>query len=291
MLTGTSDVTLNQETLNIRNEQSGNKSINYRLGTSINHAGFGLTSTRENIDDSQFWCNEYGIPINNLDCSIPSVPTLLGIASSSSEDVGGGGGAAAIQVSGLNFAYNPQDEIIVMNGTTEVNSVKEYIAVNSAVVVATGVTGWNVGTIWIGSDANDYTGSAGTGVGDVGTPDTNVYRTIGVSIVDNKGMGVSANSTYTLQAGVFGVPLNFKCSTDATLSKPLYVRGIFKPFGLGELTIGNLIFDGSQEFTFDGFPGFDEKTSIIIRSRAKTSTTVDSAVVFWEWNTVKKNNF
>lgn len=290
MLSGRSDTTNFKEIFDISNEQSGNKSVNYRLATSTNHGAFGLTSTRENVDNSTFYCNEMNIPVNTLDVTIPTTAVILGIASSSADDNPAGVGAIAIQIVGLNFAYNPQSEIIVLNGTTEVNSVNEYIAVNTAAVVSSGATGWNVGVIYIGSNANDYTGVGGTGVGDVGTPDTDVYRTIGVSDVDGKGIGASNNSTYTIQAGVTAVPLNFKCSTDATDGKPLYVRGIFKPLGLGELTVGNLIFNNAEEFTFDGFAAFTEKTSLIIRTRAKSPNQVDLAVVYWEWNFVKNSN-
>ncbi len=268
------------------NQDSGNKSVNWRLGTSTDHAAFGLTSTREAIDNSQFWANERGIPINTLDITLPTVAVILGIASTSTDDAGGGIGATAIQIVGLDASYNDQSEIIVMTGTTEVNSTLTYIAVNNAIVVAVGSTGWNVGTIYIGGTANDFTGAAGTGVGAVGTPDTDVYRTIGISIVDGKGIGASNTSTYTIKAGFTGVPLSFLSANDATAAKPLLIRGIFKPFGLGELTVGDLVFNGSQLFTFDGFPAFAEKTSIIIRTRAKSATAVDLCVLFWEWNIV-----
>ena len=271
------------------NEDSGNKSVNWRLGTSTNHSAFGLTSTRENIDNTQFWCNEMGIPINSLDITLPTAAVILGIASTSASDAGGGVGANAIQIVGLDSDYNDQSEIIVLTGTTEVASTLSYIAVNNAIVVAVGSTGWNVGTIYIGGTANDFTGAAGTGVGAVGTPDTDVYRTIGVSAVDGKGMGASNTSTYTIKAGFTGVPLSFLSSNDATATKPLLIRGIFKPFGLGELTVGNLAFNGSQLFTFDGFPAFGEKTSLIIRTRAKTATSVDLCALFWEWNMVNNN--
>ncbi len=268
------------------NLNSGNKSINWRLGQSTTHSAFGLTSTREAIDDSQFWANERGIPINSLDISLPTAAVILGMASTSTDDAAAGIGATTLLIDGLDASYNPQTEFIVLAGTTEVNSVNSYIAVNGATVVASGSTGWNVGTIYIGGTANDFTGAAGTGVGAVGTPDTDVYRTIGVSLIDGKGIGASNTSTYTIKAGFTGVPLSFLSSNDATATKPLLIRGIFKPLGLGELTVGDLVFNGSQVFTFDGFPAFTEKTSLILRTRAKTATAVDLCALYWEWNIV-----
>lgn len=255
---------------------SGDKSVNYRLGLVNGFSAFGLTSTKIDIDNSQFWANEYGIPVNDLDITFPSSAITLGIASSSINDTSAGSGAQSLQIVGLDADYNEIFEIISLNGQTEVNSTKEFLRVNNAIVFSFGSTGWNEGTIYIGGSDNTFTN---------GLPNTNVFRTIGVDIVDGKGIGASNPSTYTMRRGTRACPLNFKVATDATTSKPLLVRGIVKPFGFGEITIGNLTFNGSVNFTFDGFTILEEKSDIIVRVRAK-STSVGTSAVYWEWVTV-----
>lgn len=263
-------------TLNGEIYSSGDKSVNYRLGLVNGFSAFGLTSTKIDIDNSQFWANEYGIPVNDLDITFPSSAITLGIASSSINDTSAGSGAQSLQIVGLDADYNEIFEIISLNGQTEVNSTKEFLRVNNAIVFSFGSTGWNEGTIYIGGSDNTFTS---------GLPNINVFRTIGVDIVDGKGIGASNPSTYTMRRGTRACPLNFKVATDATTSKPLLVRGIVKPFGLGEITIGNLTFNGSVNFTFDGFTILEEKSDIIVRVRAK-STNVGTSAVFWEWVTV-----
>ena len=258
---------------------SGNKSVNYKLGLVKGAGAFALTSTRTGIDNSQFWANEYGIPTPGSSLDITFFPSAitLGIASTNVNDTSAGTGAQAVLITGLDSNYDEITEIISLSGQTEVNSTAQFLRVQSALVVASGSTGWNEGTIYIGGSDNTFT---------AGVPQQNVVRTIGVDAVDGKGLSGSNTSTYTIPRRFRGVPLNFKVATDATSVKPLLVRGIFIPFGLGEISIGNLVFNGSNEFTFDGFPAFEEKTDLIVRVRAKSATTVDLAAVYWEWNTI-----
>lgn len=259
---------------------SGDKSVNYRLGLVKGMSAFGLTSTRLNIDNSQFWANEYGIPTSGSALDITFLPSAitLGIASTSANDSSAGTGARTVLISGLNSNYDEISEIITLNGQTEVNTTQLFLRVNDAIVKTTGATTWNEGTIYIGGSDNTFT---------AGVPQQNVIRTIGVDLIDNKGIVGSTPSTYTIPRNVRAVPVNFKVSTDATANKPLLIRGIVKPFGFPEFSVGNLIFNGSNQFTFDGFSTLPEKSDIIVRSRAQSATTVNNSVVFWEWITTR----
>ena len=82
-------------TLPLAVDLSGDKASVFRLGDKSTYDVFGLTSTRLNVDNSQFWANEYGIPVNSLDISFPAAATTLGIASTSANDSGAGTGAQA----------------------------------------------------------------------------------------------------------------------------------------------------------------------------------------------------
>lgn len=259
---------------------SGTKGCNYRLGLVRGMGGFGLTSTKLNIDNSQFWSNEYGIPTSGSNLDITFLPTAitLGIASTSVNDSSAGTGARTVILLGLNSNYDEISETIILNGQTEVNTTELFLRVNEAFVLTVGATGWNEGTIYIGGSDNTFT---------AGIPQQNVIRTIGIDGIDGKGITGSTPSTYTIPRNVRAVPLNFKVSTDATVNKPLLIRGIVKPFGQPEFTVGNLVFNGSNQFTFDGFRTIPEKSDIIVRSRAQGATNVNNSVVFWEWITTR----
>lgn len=259
---------------------SGEKSVNYRLGLVRGMGSFGLTSTKVDIDNSQFWSNEYGIPVNGLDITFAASAITLGIASTSVNDTSAGTGARVIIIFGLNSNYDAQQEIVSLNGQTEVNTIQQFLRVNVVQVISVGSLGYNEGTIYIGGSDNSFV---------LGEPDLNVYRTIGVDTnTDNAGINISTNSTYTIPRNHTAVAIDFKVATDATSAKPLLVRGIVKLFGGPEIIFGNLNFNGSQEFQFGGFGALPERTDVIVRTRAKTASSVDECVVFWEY--VQKKN-
>ena len=272
----------------IEREQTGDKDVIFRLDENPDRAYrvFALTSTRLSVDNSQYWGNEYGIPTSGsaLDITFPSVAATVGIASTSADDtVPTGPGAIAILIEGLDTNFLEISEIVNLTGQTKASSLLEYIAINNATVVAVGATGWNVGTIYIGDDTQTFT---------AGVPQTSVYRTVGVDGLDNKGINASNMSTWTIPAGWTACPVNFKSANDATNTKPLLIRGIVQPFFgagyIGEISIGNLVFNGSNQFTFEGFANLPEKSRIIVRSRAKSATAVDTSILYWEW--VMKRN-
>ena len=259
----------------LRNIMSGEKSVNYRLSTSDEFSVFSLLSSKREINSTTYYVNEYGIPTpaNTLDITFPSAAITLGIASTSASDT------MDIKITGLDSNYDLLTETVTLTGQTEVNTSSSFLRVNQAEVVGTTS---NVGTIYIGGSDNTFTAG--------GEPNLNVYRTIGVDPLDSKGIGISTAGTYTVARGFTACPLNFKINTDATDSKPLLVRGIAQPLNRPELVLGNLVFNGAPEYTFDGFSVVPEKTDLIIRTAKKTANQVDTAVVFWEW-VQRKNEF
>lgn len=279
MVKYTNGLSITEKLNTLSDYMSGEKSVNYRLGTSNQFRVFNLTSTKQIINDLVFRANEYGVPIGGIDLTLPTSATTLGIASTSVNDTSAGTGARTLLITGLNSNYDEIQEVVTLNGQTEVNTTASFLRVNGANVLTTGSVGFNQGTIYIGGSVNVFT---------AGVPNTNIFRTIGVDTIDSKGLNISLNSTFTIPRGWEAVALNFKINTDATDAKPLLVRGILKPFGLPELTIGNLVFNGAPEYTFDGFPKVDEKTDLIVRVAKKTANQVDRAVVYWEFVARKK---
>lgn len=267
----------------IKDLMSGEKSVNYRLDSSKQFSQFVLTSTKRNITNSTYYVNEYGIPTSgsNLDITFPTSSTLLGVASTSANDTSVGTGARTLQIEGLNSNYDPQTEVITLNGQTRVNTTKQFLRVNGATVLTAGTSRGNEGTIYISNSTQVFT---------LGIPQTLVYRSVGIDPLDNKGIGVSTPGTYTIPRGWTACPLNFKVDTDATDAKPLLVRGIVRPQNGIDYVYGNLVFNGSPVFIFDSFGTVPEKSDLIIRSAKKTANNVDTGVVYWEF-VMRKNKF
>lgn len=84
----------------------------------------------------------------------PTQATVCTIYSDSASDAFGGIGATAVLVNGLDADYNVLTEIVLLNGVTNVNSVGEFLRVNSTIVVGIGSEGENVGTIDVEVDGN-----------------------------------------------------------------------------------------------------------------------------------------
>lgn len=259
---------------------SGNKSVNYRLGLQEGLGAFGLRATKVVINSTSFFANEYGIPTpgSNLDITFPAAAATLGVASTSVNDTSAGTGARTVLIDGLDSNYDRMTEVITLNGQTKVTTTKSFLRINDATVLTVGSLGWNEGTIYFGDSTQTFT---------AGVPQTSCYRTIGVTTVGARGVNASMQSTFTVARNYTAVPLNFKVSSDATQDKPLLVRGIVKPFGLPEIIYGNLTFNGAEQFDFDGFTTVPEKSDLIIRTAKKTANQVDVAVVYWEFNTVR----
>jgi hypothetical protein len=89
----------------------------------------------------------------------PTVASVLKISSSSASDTSAGTGARTVFIEGLDGDYNVVSETVILNGQTAVNTVEEYLYVNSFYVVTVGSGGVNAGDI-----------NAGTGTVTAGVP-------------------------------------------------------------------------------------------------------------------------
>jgi len=69
------------------------------------------------------------------------------IVSTSTDDTGLGDGLQSVLVSGVSQDGSLQSEVVILNGTTNVLTTKEYLRINFLIGLTAGSTGWNVGTI------------------------------------------------------------------------------------------------------------------------------------------------
>ena len=84
--------------------------------------------------------------------------TKVEVASDSADDDAGGDGATSVLIFGLDADYLEQQEVVVMNGTTEVLSGLIYTHINRVIVVSTGVTKTNAGNIYVADDSTAWGG-------------------------------------------------------------------------------------------------------------------------------------
>lgn len=116
--------------------------------------------------------------------TFPAAASILKVSSSSANDAAAGTGARTIQIEGLNAAYEPVVETVILNGQTEVNTTNSYLRVNKMTVLTAGSGGTSVGNIY-----------AGTGTVTAGVPAVVVNQT-----------GVLANET---ESGFYTVPAGY----------------------------------------------------------------------------------
>ncbi len=96
------------------------------------------------------------------DINWPTAAAVVGISSSHAADTSAGLGVRQVEIHGLSATGADQDEIVTMNGTTEVDTIKTYVRV-------TKLHNENVGT-YGGSHQGDITarvGSSGAKTGDI----------------------------------------------------------------------------------------------------------------------------
>lgn len=77
----------------------------------------------------------------------PTVAATLSIVSTSTDDDSAGTGARTVYIEGLDGDYNVVSETVIMDGTSDVSTVNEYLYVNAMTVLTAGSGGANAGVI------------------------------------------------------------------------------------------------------------------------------------------------
>jgi hypothetical protein len=78
----------------------------------------------------------------------------VNIRSNSSSDTSAGIGARTIKIIGLDSNYDEAEETVILNGTSNVESVNSYLRLDRAIVLTAGSSGYNIGTINIEQSAS-----------------------------------------------------------------------------------------------------------------------------------------
>jgi len=108
------------------------------------HSSFQVFGYNPDLDTSEesIWPNGGTVPH-------PTTASILSIVSTSTDDDGNpvGTGARTVYIEGVDGDYDVVSETVIMNGTTNVNTVNSYMYVNQFYVVTAGSNGANAGEI------------------------------------------------------------------------------------------------------------------------------------------------
>lgn len=180
--------------------------------------------------------------------TIPHITTatVMKVSSTSANDTSAGTGARTVYISGVDGSYNVVSETVTLNGQTAVNTTNSYIAINDMQVMSVGSSGYNEGSVNIG-----------TGV-----------VTAGVPAVLHDLIGATFNSRttghYTVPAGYTGYMMQGQFSA-GQVSGSTSVTGKLKITGTDNITrVGAIVTlnNGAADYQFDLPLEIPEKTCV-----------------------------
>ncbi len=243
----------------------GHAAANARLNRIEGHSTFIMTTTRTNIG-TVYMANS-ALP-GSLDLTFPPSARTMSIASTSANDTGAGTGAVAVLIQGLDVNYKILEEVIVLTGQTEVDTVGTYLRINGLQVVSAGSGQFNDGNIFISDDTDTFV---------AGVPQTRVYCSIEV------GWNLSMSSFRTVPANHQWLLLHTDVVSDATAAKPLFWEfcGIFTAAPTAPVKFLELITAGSETYINESTI-MPEKTDILMKTKA-ASTTIDRATLWFHF--------
>jgi hypothetical protein len=192
----------------------------------------------------------------------PASATVMKISSSSADDAAAGTGARTISIAGLDANYNEISETVILNGQTEVNTVKSYLRISRMFVVTAGSGATAVGVIY-----------AGTGTVTSGVPAT-VYGMIAIGANQTQMAFWTVPAGYTLY--LMGT---FYSSGNSTANAFTNFQLIQRPLGGVFRQQSSTRTAGSGDFVLDLHTPlvFAEKTDIEVRATASAGASNVSA--------------
>ena len=191
-----------------------------------------------------------------------SAATVLKISSSSTNDTSAGTGARTVYISGLDGSYNEINEVVTLNGQTEVNTVNSYLRINRMYVVTAGSGATAAGTIY-----------AGTGTVTSGVP-ANIYAMIGL------GANQTQMALWTVPAGyTFYLTGIFFTSGGTTANAYTNFQLNQRPFGgvFRQQSSNRMAANGSFVLDLHTPLRFPEKTDLEIRAVTSSGSATVSA--------------
>ena len=106
------------------------------------HSAFSIFGYNGDVDQTEesVWPDGGTVPH-------PTTAAVLDIASTSTDDDAAGTGARTVFIEGLDGNYNSVSETVILDGTTDVETVNSYLYINQFYVLTAGSGGVNAGVI------------------------------------------------------------------------------------------------------------------------------------------------
>ena len=191
----------------------------------------------------------------------PVSATIMTVSSSDVNDDNGDTGAWTVEVFGLDTDYNEINEIVILDGQDEVATQNEYLRVNRAIVRTAGTSGWNEGSIYVG-----------TGLVSSGVP-ANIFTIIDPT--DNQ----TLQAFYTIPAGKTGYLTLWNIAVGT--GKELEAKLVARPFGeVFQVKQELHLFEVPYTMPFSVPLKFLEKTDIEVRALLTTAPAVAASSSF-----------
>lgn len=194
----------------------------------------------------------------------PLSPLVHTVVSDDANDGGGGSGARLVTIKGLDSGFNEITEQITLNGTSGVQTVNQYIRINSF--------------------RCDEFGSGDINAGEI-TATAQINNTVTAQIC--AGLGNALMAIYTIPDNTTGYMTQFYGTIDRTTGAPTKALiTLLARKNAGTLTSGfvvenNLVvqFDGNTDVPrrFEPFKRFPAKTDIKLQCTASSNNTSVSA--------------
>lgn len=200
-----------------------------------------------------------------------SVPSQLQVSSISTSDVFVGSGARTVEIIGLDGAWLPITETVLLQGTTPVLTARsDWFRINTMQVLTAGSDGNNVGEIYICQVGEVYNGAF--------HPTTTNYCNILPTML------YSTLFSYSIPHGKTWEYVRGNFFTDWTPSKPGLLQEYYRDESSGSLLIGhtNLYLTGNVSYDFTGDEGWYGRVTIEGRIQNEVNGS-NSCTAYYEY--------
>ena len=246
------------------NLQRGIKSFNYGVSFAANEYYYKINKFGANPScGTSFEDTWDGAAVDGAETmTLQTSAVTCGVSSDDDEDTSDGDGARTVMVYGIDGNWDYQNEVVIMNGQTKVETSKQYLFIYRKKVLTVGVTLVNEGNIY----AYDTASAISSGVPQTATDLMSMITLL-------KGQTLMAH--FPVGAGYKAYIDKWECSSGDLQARYFDAELVVKPFEQAwqvKHSFGNS--GGLTERTWDRPSEIDEKSIIKIRTDCSASMPV-----------------
>lgn len=200
-----------------------------------------------------------------------STASQLQISSTSNSDVLVGTGARTVKIAGLDSAWNPISETVIMLGQTPVLTVRtDWFRINKLTVTTAGSNSNNVGTVYLCQVGEAYSAQFHpTATNYCNILPAKLYSTV---------------FSYSIPSGKNWEYVKGNFFTDWTDTKPGILQEYYRDESSGSMLTShtNLYITGNVSYGFEGAVGWYGKVTVEVRVQNEVNGT-NSCTVYYEY--------